>query len=118
MKANQFMKHFFTLSGVLCLLLFTPLAYAQNKNVAQRIIEIGQTENQTLTHLDVLCNRFGGRLLGSNAYDNAVEWCASQFTKWGLKVETPEAGMLPVGFNRGPWFGRMLSDNGMILHFA
>ena len=118
MKANQFMKHFFTLSGVLCLLLFTPIAYAQNKNVAQRIIEIGKTDNQTMTHLDVLCNRFGGRLLGSNAYDNAVEWCASQFTKWGMKVETPEAGVLPVGFNRGAWFGRMLIDNGMILHFA
>lgn len=29
-----------------------------------------------------------------------------------------EAGEVPVGFNRGPWFGRMLSESGMILHFA
>jgi hypothetical protein len=35
-----------------------------------------------------------------------------------MQVEMDYAGTLPVGFNRGPWFGRMLSDNGMILHFA
>ncbi len=29
-----------------------------------------------------------------------------------------EAGTVPVGFDRGPWFGRLLSDDGMILHFA
>jgi len=33
-------------------------------------------------------------------------------------VELDEAGELPVGFNRGPWFGRMLADDGMILHFV
>lgn len=125
------MKKILTLSGIVCLLFITTLSYAQtgkvvkSKNetaksdlVVKNIIEIGKTDNQTMTHLDILCNRFGGRLLGSDAYDNAADWCASQFLKWGMKFETPEAGTLPVGFNRGPWFGRMLSDNGMILHFA
>jgi carboxypeptidase Q len=36
--------------------------------------------------------------------------------EWKLIMD--EAGELPVGFNRGPWFGRLLSDNGMTLHFA
>jgi hypothetical protein len=35
-----------------------------------------------------------------------------------MEVEKDEVGTLPVGFNRGPWFGRMLSENGMDLHFA
>jgi len=35
-----------------------------------------------------------------------------------MEVIMDEAGTVPVGFNRGPWFGRMLSDDGMILHFA
>jgi len=124
MKKHKFMKQFFTLSGLICLMLITALSYSQtNKDVqtnkvVNKIIEIGKTDNQTMVQLDVLCNRFGGRLLGSNAYDNAAEWVESQFKKWGMKVETPEVGTLPVGFNRGPWFGRMLSDNGMILHFA
>jgi len=91
---------------------------AQNDSVVQKIIEIGKTDNQTMKHLDILCNRFGGRPIGSDAYENSAAWVASKFMEWGMQVEMNEAGTLPVGFNRGPWFGRMLSDNGMILHFA
>jgi hypothetical protein len=91
---------------------------AQQAKVVEKIIEIGKTDNRTMHHLDVLANRFGGRPVGSDAYENAALWCASEFKKWGMEVIMDEAGSVPVGFNRGPWFGRMLSDNGMILHFA
>ena len=91
---------------------------AQQDKVIKSIIRIGQTDNQTMNHLDVLTNRIGGRLIGSDAYIDAEEWCSAQFKKWGMEVMLDEVGSLPVGFNRGPWFGRMLSDNGMILHFA
>ncbi len=84
----------------------------------QKIIEAAQNDNQTMNHLDVLCNRFGGRLIGSDAYENAAIWAASKFEEWGMEVVMDEVGTLPVGFNRGPWFGRMLSDQGMTLHFA
>ncbi len=84
----------------------------------KKIIETGQTDNRTMHHLDILTNRFGGRLVGSDAYENAGEWMIREFKSWGLDVELQEAGSVPMGFNRGPWFGRMLSDNGMILHFA
>lgn len=104
-------------------LIFTGGLFAQNTStkddeVVQKIIEIGKTDNQTMRHLDILTNRIGGRLIGSDAYDNAVEWAAAEFRSWGLEVIIDEVGELPVGFNRGPWFGRMLSDNGMQLHFA
>ncbi|NQU35526.1 MAG: M28 family peptidase [Bacteroidetes bacterium] len=91
---------------------------AQSDSVVQKIIEIGTTDNQTMDHLDILCNRFGGRPIGSDAYENAALWAASKFKEWGMEVEMDEVGELPVGFNRGPWFGRMLSDEGMHLHFA
>lgn len=87
-------------------------------SVVMKMIEIAKPDNQTMHQLDVLCNRFGGRLIGSDAYENAALWVANQFESWGMEVEMEEAGELPVGFNRGPWFGRMLSDNGMTLHFA
>ncbi len=93
-------------------------ASAQQKAVIEKIIKTGQTDNRTMEHLDVLCNRFGGRPIGSDAYENAAEWAAYEFREWGMQVEMDEAGELPVGFNRGPWFGRMLSEEGMILHFA
>jgi len=84
----------------------------------KKIIEIGQTDNRVMHHLDILTNRFGGRLVGSDAFENAAEWMTREYKSWGLDVQIEEAGSVPVGFNRGPWFGRMLSENGMILHFA
>lgn len=109
------MKNFFI--PLMLVIMATGLQAQQNK-VIDRIIELGQTDNRTMQHLDVVSNRIGGRLVGSDAYENAVEWSASQFRSWGMEVILDEAGTVPVGFNRGPWFGRMLSEDGMTLHFA
>ncbi len=109
----------FLLALVLLISVFrTSFVSGQTDSVVETIIRIGKTDNQTMQHLDILCNRFGGRLVGSDAYENAAEWAAKKFRDWGMQVIMDEAGSVPVGFNRGPWFGRMLSDNGMILHFA
>ena len=100
------------------LVVLSSVSFAQDRKVIDKIIEIGTTDNRAMDHLDIICNRFGGRLVGSDAYENAAEWCASKFHEWGMQVEMDEAGEVPVGFNRGPWFGRLLGENGMILHFA
>jgi hypothetical protein len=102
---------------ILMIISFSALS-AQERKVINSIIKIGQTDNQTMNHLDILSNRFGGRILGSSSYDNAAQWVAYEFKKWGMEVQMDEAGTLPVGFDRGPWFGRLLSENGMDLHFA
>ena len=90
----------------------TAMAQVENDKVIDKIIEIAQNDNQTMDHLNVLCNRFGGRPIGSDAYDNAADWCEYMFKKWGLEVWKQEVGEMPVGFNRGPWFGRMLGGSG------
>ena len=94
--------------------------YANAQTAAvKKIIETAKTDNQTMHHLDVLSNRFGGRLVGSDAYENAAEWMLREFKKWGIEAHLEEAGEVPVGFNRGPWFGRMIGgDQPMVLHFA
>lgn len=112
------MNRFIIFMAVASLLLLNSPAQAQSNKVVKKIIEIGQTDNQTMDHLDVITNRFGGRLIGSDAYENAAEWAAYKFKEWGMQVEMDYSGEVPVGFNRGPWFGRMLSHNGMQLHFA
>ncbi|MFC2102760.1 M28 family peptidase [Bacteroidota bacterium] len=112
------MKRILVVAWVMLLCAFTSASIAQSDPVVRKIIEIGQTDNQTMEHLDVLCNRFGGRPIGSDAYENAAEWVAYKFREWGMEVVMDEAGELPVGFNRGPWFGRMLAVDGMNLHFA
>ena len=111
------MKRIYLLAITLCTMLTFSQVQAQKNKIVDKIIELGQTDNQTMNHLDVLTNRFGGRVLGSDAYENAADWCVAQFKKWGMETELDEAGTLPVGFNRGPWFGRLLSENGMSLHF-
>jgi hypothetical protein len=112
------MKKIYSIILSIVLICSYSTAYGQQNKVINTIIQIGKTDNQTMNHLDVLSNRFGGRILGSDAYENAGVWCAAQFKKWGMEVQMDEVGSLPVGFNRGPWFGRMLNDNGMELHFA
>ena len=92
-------------------------ALAQDK-VVKKIIEIGTTDNRTMEHADFLANRIGGRIVGSPALTHAEAWVREQFESWGLEVMVQEAGEINVGFNRGPWFGRMLSEDGMTLHFG
>lgn len=98
-------------------LMFVTLS-AQKDPVAKKILDIGKKDNQVMRLLDELCNRIGGRPIGSDAYANACDWAAREFKKWGMEVEMDEVGELPVGFNRGAWFGKMISPVSMDLHFA
>jgi len=102
------------------ILMFIFSSFTSNTDdpVITKIIEEGLSGNQAMKHLDMLTNRFGGRLTGSVAYESAALWAAGKFREWGMEVIMDEAGEVPVGFDRGPCFGKMLSEDGMILHFA
>jgi hypothetical protein len=78
-------KHIFIFTALL--LLFSGISAQQNK-IIDRIIELGKTDNRTMHHLDVITNRFGGRLVGSDAYENAALWCASEFRKYCMRHKT------------------------------
>jgi len=117
-NGDEAMKKFLVLTVVVSFLFFSQYSDAQTDPVIKKIIEIGKKDNRTMKHLDVLTNRFGGRPIGSAAYDNAAEWAGKKFKEWGMQVEYDEAGTLAVGFNRGPWFGKMTSPRSMHLHFA
>lgn len=90
---------------------------AQDK-VIRNILETGRTDNRTMVHADYLSNRIGGRVVGSYALTEAENWVKSQFESWGLEVIVQEVGEIGMGFDRGPWFGRMLGEDGMTLHFG
>ncbi|MES2050102.1 MAG: M20/M25/M40 family metallo-hydrolase [Pseudomonadota bacterium] len=98
-------------------LLFTSLAQAQDAT-ARRIIELGKQDPQVMTWLDVLSNRFGGRMTGSDAYTHAALWAKTQLGSWGVAAELEQAGSMPVGFNRGPSSGRMLAPTEKTLRFT
>ena len=88
-----------------------------NDPVVDKVLELAAQDNQTMDHLDVLCNTLGGRLTGSDNYNHAVDWALYMFRKWGLEAEKVQVGELPVGFDRGPWFGRMINGE-ETLHFT
>lgn len=93
---------------------------AQNEG-AQKIIEESKNNPQAFHYLDVLTGRFGGRLVGSDAFENAQQWVVREFTKMGLDVRLEECGELPFGFNRDAWFGRIIGAeeaNFTQLHFV
>lgn len=92
-------------------------ASAQDKTV-QKIIELGQTDNKVMNHEEFLSSRIGGRLIGSAALEDAEKWVAAQFKSWGLDVMVQEVDEINVGFNRGAWFGKMIGDQTMTLHFG
>ena len=95
-----------------------PNAQAADDPVLRRIIELGTKDNRVMTWNDFASNRFGGRETGTHSYNDATAWAAWQFRQFGLEVALEEVGELPVGFNRGPWFGKMLKPAEKALRFA
>ena len=91
--------------------------FAQDK-VVKSVLELGRTDNRTMEHADYIARNIGGRIVGSHMLNHAEDWVASQFRSWGLEVTVQEAVEIGVGFDRGPWSGRMLSEDGMVLHFG
>ena len=86
--------------------------------VVAKIIELGTADNRVMLWNDYASNRFGGRESGTNAYNDATAWAVWQFRQWGLEAELDLAGEVPVGFNRGPWFGRMVKPSEKALYFG
>jgi len=94
---NHINPHFLfrnSIFGILLFLIFSNGFYISAQtpdSIVHKIIEIGKTDNQTMQHLDVLCNRIGGRPIGSDAYSNAEKWAVSKFQEWGLEVFLDES---------------------------
>src|ERR1700730_14872378 len=95
-------------SVVLCLfLLAIPSPLRADDSDVQRIISAGQNGNKVMEDLDWLTNRIGPRLTSSDNLQDAVEWARDRFKEEGLdNARLEEWGEFPVGFNRGPWFGK------------
>ncbi len=72
-----------------------------------------------MEHLDYLTNRIGPRLTGSDGLQNACEWARDRFKSFGIEnARLEQWGEFPVGFNRGPWSGRMVEPEVKALTFG
>lgn len=75
----------------------------------RRMVALAASEPRVMDWLDILSNRFGGRMAGSDAHTHASQWVRMQLQQWGMQAELEEAGQMPLGFNRGPWLARMVA---------
>ena len=103
---------------ILTATLFAGVAVCAQDKVTKKVLELGRTDNRTMQHAEYIARNIGGRLVGTHMLNHAEDWVAEQFRSWGLEVTVQEAVEIGVGFDRGPWSGRMLSEDGMTLHFG
>lgn len=96
---------------------FAPALFAQVTQAEfSAIRREGQDNSQVMAHLDHLVNRIGPRLTGSDNLTNACEWAADHFRSFGItNAHLEQWGEFAVGFNRGPWWGRMTQPERMEL---
>ena len=104
-------------SWVAVLTLCVPSVFAAEKDKekskseleAEKIVSAGREESLVMDHLDFLSNRIGPRLTSSDGLQTACEWARDRFASYGLdNARLEEWGTLPVGFNRGPWSGKIV----------
>jgi cyclophilin family peptidyl-prolyl cis-trans isomerase len=99
-------------------LFFCLSASSQNDPVIDKIIDLGKNDNKVMEHIDYITNRFGARITGSDGYYSSCVWAVNTMRSWGMMAELQEAGEMPVGFNRGAWFGKMITPDAMSLEFG
>ena len=93
--------------------------FIDSRSAQNRIISIGQNDNKVMEHLDYLTNRIGPRQTGSENFQTACEWARDQFKRFGLSnVHLERVADIPIGFDRGPSSGAIISPVKKDLHFS
>lgn len=77
--------------------------------VVDRIVELGTTRSEVDAHLHHLAEVIGPRLTGSHALMQAEKWARDRFAAFGLTARLERWGEFPIGFDRGPWSGGMVT---------
>ena len=85
---------------------------------AETLIQLGQRDNQVMTHLVELTETFGPRLTGSTNLNKAGEWARDRFASYGLDARLEKWGEFPVGFQRGVSTGKLLGADERALTFV
>lgn len=95
------------------LLPYNPCVHAQTldtvQQTASRLAGSILVGGHAMSYLDTLSDRFGSRLTGSEAYDRAAEWAASQFHAAGVSSVRFESFVLSQTWERGPAHGQMVA---------
>lgn len=84
-----------------------------------KIVHEGKMNNQVMIHLQDLVTNVGHRLTASPNLDKAYAWAMAKFKEYKLEnVHLEEWGEWPMGFDRGPSTGKMVSPREMSFQFT
>jgi hypothetical protein len=86
--------------------------------IVDRIIELGTTDSKVDAHLHHLAKVIGPRLTGSHNLMIAEQWARDQFASFGLQAKLERWGEFPIGFDRGPWSGAIVTPERKSLEFT
>ncbi len=87
--------------------------------VIERIINEGKNNSQVWNYLEKLATEMGPRLTGSTRLHAANEWTRDEFARLGLTdAHLHQWGEIPVRFDRGPSFARIVEPIQMDLEFT
>ncbi len=75
----------------------------------ERLVQLARDDNRVQDHLEYLTRSIGPRLTGSSNLQIATSWALRRFEELGLDARLEEWGSFPVGFDRGPARGRIVS---------
>lgn len=86
------------------------LPVQQETDVVSKILREGRANSRVMEHLDQLVNGIGPRLTSSTNGTKAAEWARDLFKSFGIEnARLEQWGTFPVGFNRGPWSGKVVA---------
>ena len=100
---------------LLSVLFLSSVSFAQDSapseavQLQNQIRTEGLEKSQVQDWLKTLTKEIGPRLTSSKRLLKAQEWALDEFKKMGLSAELQEWGTFPVGFDRGPCSGKVVS---------
>jgi hypothetical protein len=95
-----------------------PLPSISDDPVIAAIVEEGLRRSEAEDHLRHLTRAIGPRLTSSHALMDAERWAVEEFAALGLDARLEHWGDYPVGFDRGPATGGMVSPTAVPFDFT
>lgn len=87
-------------------------------DTAQALIALAAKDNRVEQHLRHLCLAIGPRLTSSHNLSKALQWSLEEFQRFGLEANLERWGEFPVGFDRGPFRGGIVSPDRVDFDFT
>jgi carboxypeptidase Q len=81
------------------------------------LVRMGREDSRVAETLRELTTLHPRRLTASKGLARAFDWAAHEFEELGLELRLEPWGSFPAGFERGPWWGRVVYPEGRPLEF-